>query len=54
MRICSDDGLWVGIVIFHNGALQFGDIGEGAAADAVSGDLGEQALDHVGPDADAE
>src|SRR5215471_9172645 len=31
------------------GVLELGDGFEGAAADAVSGDLGEEALDHVEP-----
>ena len=47
-----DEGLWTGIVVFevfHDGALEFGDTLEGTAADAVSGYLGEEALDHVEP-----
>lgn len=35
--------------VFHDGALELGDALEGAAANAVSGDLGEEALHHVEP-----
>jgi hypothetical protein len=35
--------------VFHDGVLQFGDAPEGAPTDAVSGDLGEETLDHVEP-----
>jgi hypothetical protein len=48
----GDEGLGVGIVVLqvpHNSALELGDALEGAAPDAVSGDLGEKALDHVKP-----
>ena len=51
-RLCSDEGFRVGIVVlqvFHNGALELDDALKGAAADAISGDLGEEALDHVKP-----
>lgn len=44
----------MGIVVlqvFHDGALEFGHTLEGAAANAISGDLGEEALDHVEPGA---
>ena len=33
--------------IVHDGLLQVGDAFEGAAADALSGDLGKEALDHM-------
>ena len=51
-RLGPDEGLGGCIVvfqIFHDGALQLGDAVEGAAADAVSGDLGKEAFDHVEP-----
>ena len=35
--------------IVHDGALEFGDALEDAATDAISGDLGEEALNHVEP-----
>ena len=35
--------------VFHDGALQFIDALEDAAANTLSGDLGEEALDHVEP-----
>ena len=35
--------------VIHNGVLELGDALEGPAANAVSGDLGEEALDHVEP-----
>lgn len=35
--------------IFHDGALELCDAAEGAASEAFSGDLGEEALDHVEP-----
>ena len=35
------------VEIGADGLLQFGDAGKGAAADALSGDLGEEALDEV-------
>src|SRR4029077_17207316 len=47
-----DEGLWIGIVVFqvfHDRTFEFGDILEGTAADAVSGDLGKEALNHVAP-----
>jgi hypothetical protein len=34
---------------FHDGALELGEALESAAANVVSGDLGEEALDHVEP-----
>jgi hypothetical protein len=37
------------VEIVHDGLLQFVDALEGAAADAFSGDLGKEALDHVEP-----
>ena len=37
------------VEIVHDGLLQFIDALEDAAADAPSGDLGEEALDHVEP-----
>jgi len=47
-----DEGLGIRIVIlqvFHDGDLEIGDALEGTAPDAVSGDLGEEPLDHVEP-----
>ena len=47
-----DERLWIGIVVVQvvmDSALKFGDALEGAAADAVSRDLGEEALNHVEP-----
>ena len=47
-----DEGFWVGIMvfqIFHDGALALCDAAERAASDAFSGDLGEEAFDHVEP-----
>jgi hypothetical protein len=44
-RLCPDDGFRVGIVVlqvFHDGALELSDAFKGAAADAISGDLGEE------------
>jgi hypothetical protein len=35
--------------VLHDGALEFGDAFKGPAADAVSGDLGKEALHHVRP-----
>ena len=35
--------------VFHDGALQFIDALEDAAANTLPGDLGEEALDHVEP-----
>ena len=37
------------VQILNDGTVEFSDALEGAAADAVSGDLGEEALDHVEP-----
>ena len=37
------------VEIIHDGLLQFVDALEDAAADAFSGDLGKEALDHVEP-----
>ena len=37
------------VEIVHDGLLQFVDALEDAAADAFSGDLGKEALDHVEP-----
>ena len=37
------------VEIVGDGLLQFIDALEDAAADALSGDLGKEALDHVGP-----
>ena len=34
---------------YHNGTLELGDALEGSPADAPSGDLGEEALNHVEP-----
>lgn len=51
-RLGPDEGLGVGIVVlqvFHNGAVELRDALEDAAADAVSGDLGEEPLNHVEP-----
>ena len=51
-RTLSRRRVWVGIVVsevFHDGALELGDAFEGATANAVSSDLGEEALDHVEP-----
>ena len=50
--LCPDEGLGVGVVVFevvHNGLLQLGDAFENAAANAFSGDLGEESLDHIEP-----
>src|SRR6266404_4769310 len=50
--LCPDEEFGIGIVVLqvlHDGALEFGDAVEGAAANAVSGDLGEEALNHVEP-----
>ena len=47
-----DERFGVGIVlskIVHDRLLQLGDAVEGAAADALFGDLGEEALDQVEP-----
>ena len=47
-----DEGLGIGIVVvevIHDGGLELGDAREGAASNAVAGDLGEEALDHVEP-----
>ena len=52
-----DVGLGMAIVvveIVHDGLLQFVDALEDAAADAFSGDLGKEALDHVEPRAGSE
>jgi len=35
--------------VLHDGAFQLGDAFESAAPDAVSGELGKEALDHVEP-----
>ena len=35
--------------VFHDGVLQLGDAFEDTAADAISGDLGKEPLDHVEP-----
>jgi hypothetical protein len=51
-RLCPDEGFRVGIVVlweFHDGALEISDALKRAAADTVSGDLGEEALEHVEP-----
>ena len=51
-RLGPDEGLGVGIVVlqvFHDSSLELGDVFEDPAADAFSGDLGEEALDHVEP-----
>jgi len=51
-RLGLDEGFGIGIVVLqviHNGVLELGDALEGPAANAVSGDLGEEALDHVEP-----
>jgi hypothetical protein len=47
-----DEWFGVGIVFFqvlHDGVLQLGDAFEGAASNALSGDLGEESFDHVEP-----
>ena len=47
-----DEGLGIGIVVlqvFNDCILELGDALEGAAADAFSGDLGEEPLNHVEP-----
>ena len=36
-------------LMMHDGVFQLGDALEGAASNAVSGDLGEEALHHVEP-----
>jgi hypothetical protein len=51
-RLGPDEGLGVGIVVvqvFDNGALELRDALEGAAADAISSDLGEEPLNHIEP-----
>ena len=50
--LCPDEGLGAGVVVFeivHDGALQFGDAFEDAAANAFFGDLGKKPLNHVEP-----
>jgi hypothetical protein len=50
--LCPDEGLGVCVVVFevvHDGSVQLGNAFEDAAADEFSGDLGEEALDHVEP-----
>ena len=47
-----DKGLRGGVVIVeigHDGALQFGDAFEDAAADTLLGDFGKEPLNHVEP-----
>ena len=47
-----DEWFGVGVVFFqilHDGVLQLGDAFEGATSNTVSGDLGEEAFDHVEP-----
>ena len=47
-----DERFWAGIVLFevaHDGGLEIGDALEDAAAYALSGDGGEEPLDHVDP-----
>ena len=44
-----DEGLGIGVVVLLVIHLELGDAVEGAATNAVSGDLGEEALDHVEP-----
>lgn len=38
------------VQVIHDGAIELGDAGEGAAADAVSGDLGEEAFNRGEPE----
>jgi hypothetical protein len=50
--LCPNVGLRAAVVVIeivHDGLLQFVDALEDAAADALSGDLGKEALDHVEP-----
>ena len=47
-----EERLWISIVVVQvvmDSALKFGDAVEGAAADAVSRDLSEEALNYVEP-----
>jgi hypothetical protein len=47
-----DEGLGGGIVVlqaFYDGSLKIGDACEGTASGEISGDLGEEALNHVEP-----
>jgi len=44
--------MWFFLVL-HDGALEFGDARGGAASDKVSGDLGEEPLDHIEPGSQA-